>query len=311
MSQKFNPRLTRPTKGNKFYITKSSGGYSSAIKGKVKTTGTYDKDCDVLANCVGYAHGRFHEAINDTKMSYTCPVNAENFPEYTKCKMGNEPKLGAIIVWRKGPTLKSSDGAGHVAVVEKIFKDGSILISQSGYNSTIFWTARHEKGTDGNWVKGDDYSWMKSGYTFRCFIYPPVEFTPEVSVRTLKKGDSGSDVKELQEQLLKLGYKIGVDGSFGKETDIVVREFQEEHNLTVDGYVGPATQEAIAQAIEYLNKPNGVDDLSIIIDGKEYTCWSTNIRNENYIRLKDLVPLGLAKSVSYNKTKKKPEVKTK
>lgn len=29
----FTPRLTRPTAGNKYYITKSAGGYSSAVKG--------------------------------------------------------------------------------------------------------------------------------------------------------------------------------------------------------------------------------------------------------------------------------------
>lgn len=42
----FTPRLTRPEKGNKYYIRKVSGGYSPAIKGKPT-----DPDCDVLSNC--------------------------------------------------------------------------------------------------------------------------------------------------------------------------------------------------------------------------------------------------------------------
>jgi intein/homing endonuclease len=42
----FTPRLTRPEKGNKYYITKGNGGYSPAIKGKPT-----DAQCDVLANC--------------------------------------------------------------------------------------------------------------------------------------------------------------------------------------------------------------------------------------------------------------------
>ena len=46
----FQPRTTKPEAGNKYYITRENGGYSDAIKGNPT-----DKDCDVLANCVGYA----------------------------------------------------------------------------------------------------------------------------------------------------------------------------------------------------------------------------------------------------------------
>lgn len=42
------PRLTRPTKENKYYNTKDNGGYSDAIKGKPT-----DSQCNVLSNCVG------------------------------------------------------------------------------------------------------------------------------------------------------------------------------------------------------------------------------------------------------------------
>ena len=48
----FKPRFTRPEAGNKYYIRKVSGGYSTAIKGSPT-----DKDCDALHNCVGYAGG--------------------------------------------------------------------------------------------------------------------------------------------------------------------------------------------------------------------------------------------------------------
>jgi len=38
-----------------------------------------------------------------------------------------------------------------------------------------------------------------------------------------------------------LGYKIDVDGSFWEETDRVVKQFQSDRGLDVDGYVGPMT----------------------------------------------------------------------
>ena len=69
----FKERTTRPEKGNKYYITKDAGGWSSAIKGKPT-----DSQNNVLHNCVGYAYGRFNEiAETGSAMSYLEPRNAE------------------------------------------------------------------------------------------------------------------------------------------------------------------------------------------------------------------------------------------
>lgn len=158
----FKPRLTRPEAGNKYYITKGSGGYSDAIKGS-----PVDSKCNVLSNCVGYAYGRFNEIGGYGCCKYLRPVNAENFLQYANgLTVGQTPKLGACMVWRKGATLSGSDGAGHVAIVEQIINATEIVTSESGYGSkTPFWTTRRKKGT-GNWGAG-------SGYTFLGFIYNP------------------------------------------------------------------------------------------------------------------------------------------
>lgn len=158
----FKPRLTRPEAGNKYYITKASGGWSDAIKGK-----PVDALCNTLSNCVGYAYGRFNEIGGYGCCKYLRPVNAENFIQFAGgLAVGQEPKLGACMVWRKGATLNGSDGAGHVAIVEQIISATEIVTSESGYGSkTPFWTKRRKKGT-GNWGAG-------SGYTFLGFIYNP------------------------------------------------------------------------------------------------------------------------------------------
>lgn len=159
----FTPRLTRPTAGNKYYITKSKGGYSNAIKGK-----PVDSQCDVLSNCVGYAYGRFNEIGGYGCCKYLSPTNAENFMQHKgSLSSGMTPKLGACAVWQKGGTLNGSDGAGHVAIVEKIISDTQIVTSESGYgNVTPFWTKTRNKGSNGNWGAG-------TGYKFLGFIYNP------------------------------------------------------------------------------------------------------------------------------------------
>ncbi|UOQ47049.1 peptidoglycan-binding protein [Gracilibacillus caseinilyticus] len=60
----------------------------------------------------------------------------------------------------------------------------------------------------------------------------------------LETGDSGSVVRKLQRDLIKLGFalpKYGADGVFGQETESAVRSFQSAENLAVDGIVGPNT----------------------------------------------------------------------
>ena len=66
----------------------------------------------------------------------------------------------------------------------------------------------------------------------------------DVSMPTLRKGSSGSDVKELQILLIKAGYscgKYGTDGKFGDSTLEAVKAFQADRGLAVDGVVGTKT----------------------------------------------------------------------
>ena len=81
--------------------------------------------------------------------------------------------------------------------------------------------------------------------------------TPAPQSDLLRFGSEGDDVKELQENLIKLGYdlgKSGADGDFGTKTLIAVKDFQEKHNLTVDGIVGSATKKAIKEAINKMSE---------------------------------------------------------
>ena len=183
----FVPRLTKPEAGNPYYNTVSNGGYSGAIVGKPTDSG-----CNVLANCVGYAAGRFNEIIGKKKFVYfKVPPNAEDFVDTAMLSglaVGKEPKQGAIICWAKGKPGDSSDGAGHVAVVEDIKSDGSIITSESGYGcQTPFWT-QHRYKESGNWGQ-------PSTYTFLGFIYLPDTNPYQEPTGVIQRGMSGEGVK--------------------------------------------------------------------------------------------------------------------
>lgn len=58
----------------------------------------------------------------------------------------------------------------------------------------------------------------------------------------MRKGSTGSSVRELQTLLAKYNYPVGkVDGTYGKNTVAAVKAFQENNGLKVDGAAGPKT----------------------------------------------------------------------
>jgi hypothetical protein len=65
--------------------------------------------------------------------------------------------------------------------------------------------------------------------------------TVKVVKPTIKIGARGALVKEMQEKLNKIGYRVDTDGSFGKFTRGVVQQFQRDNGLNADGVVGAKT----------------------------------------------------------------------
>lgn len=67
-----------------------------------------------------------------------------------------------------------------------------------------------------------------------------------IVMSVLKRGSKGDNVKELQQNLVKLGYLCGeADGKFGKQTEAAVRSFQKDNGLKEDGIAGSVTQTVI------------------------------------------------------------------
>lgn len=118
-----------------------------------------------MPNCTAYAWGRFYELDPEWVPSLSLG-DAENWYNHADgYERGKTPKLGAVICWAAGTVGDDSDGAGHVAIVEQINPDGSIVTSNSAWNSTLFYMQNI----------GSDYA-LKD-YTFQGFIYHPIDFT--------------------------------------------------------------------------------------------------------------------------------------
>jgi hypothetical protein len=78
-------------------------------------------------------------------------------------------------------------------------------------------------------------------------VTPP---TAQGPTQQLKPGDTGTQVKLLQQALAKLGFSPGTpDGSYGINTKVAVERFQISKGLGEDGVVGPQTLAALQKAL--------------------------------------------------------------
>lgn len=152
---RFQKRDKAPAANDKFWIHKSAGGLNECIE---------IRGGSCLPNCVGYAWGRFYEITG--KRPNLSRANAENWYGHVAdgYKRSQNPVVGAVACWRKGQAGVSSDGAGHVAIVEEVKSNGDILLSNSAYGGKRFYMLAV--------TKANGYR-LSDSYHFQGFILPP------------------------------------------------------------------------------------------------------------------------------------------
>ena len=267
-------RTTCPNKGNKYYNNKVHGGLSDAVNGRPMIKGL-----TVLDNCVGFANSRFNESINDPDLKgfvkafkYQLVCDAEDFIESAKrqgLKISKVPVEGGVMVWQKGRTLSSSDGAGHVAFVEEVYSDGTILTSESGWNSWTFKLVRRNN-SNGRWGQN-------SAYKFRgCIINPSIPNPKVVPVPKLEEdGVAGTlTITALQNYLgtpadgeldgqnksLQKYYPNVTAVHFGKGGSVCVKALQRWIGCKADGIWGEDTSLAFQKKLKELGYYKGIPD---------------------------------------------------
>ncbi|MCF8008892.1 MAG: peptidoglycan DD-metalloendopeptidase family protein [Halanaerobiales bacterium] len=107
--------------------------------------------------------------------------------------------------------------------------------------------------------------------------------TINTSALSLRLNDKGDRVQEIQSLLNKVGYDINIDGIFGFRTKEVVKDFQINHSLKVDGIVGDITYQklkAMAEDIRYtVKKGDTLYDIA-----QKYDTTIQGIKESNNLR---------------------------
>jgi len=226
--------------------------------GSSRTKG-YMKDIEQgrrCADCVGMIKSFFWTGNHyDTDPKYGsngCPDKSAN-GMIELCKVTGPistiPDIPGVVVWTNG----------HIGV----YIGGGYTIEMRGFD----YDCVKRKVKDGPWKK-----WGK--LPMLSYDEAPVPEPSKLGDRDLKRGCEGDDVRELQADLMKLGYalpKYGADGDYGAETEKAVKQFQLAYGLPDDGVMNVgADYDTLFKALD--NDPQEYKSVEI-------TGGSVNIRS--------------------------------
>ena len=141
-------------------------------------------------------------------------------------------------------------------------------------------------------ILGKSGSWYKvtygkyTGYVYKTYVSvtkTASSSSSSSSTTRLEKGSTGSDVKDLQTKLKKLGYYDAyVDGDYGDTTVAAVKAFQKKYNLTADGIAGKETLKKLDSVYENANSAKDDDSLRMGDSGSAVKNLQTKLKKLGY-----------------------------
>lgn len=123
-----------------------------------------------------------------------------------------------------------------------------VTVALKGTKVTITETTKVGNVSWGYGVVNEKSGWMSMDY-LKALKSEEKPIPSHSSSKVLKRGDVGPAVGDLQRTLIRLGYNLSVDNSFGPATDRALRDFQSKNGLAADGRPGPATQAKFQQLL--------------------------------------------------------------
>lgn len=218
------------------YTSARASGYQRDI-----TAGKWCADCVGMIKSFFWSGGVFEGPSKYG--SNHCPDVSANGMIALCVKTGpiaTIPDEPGLVVWK----------SGHIGV----YVGGGYTVEMKGFD----YDCKRNRVSAGPWVKwGRLPASMISYADDGCGDACDIPEAPE-GQRDLRNGDEGADVKQLQVNLIRLGFscgKWGADGDFGDCTQQAVEAFQRANSLDVTGVYDAATRAAMEAALDALDTP--------------------------------------------------------
>lgn len=225
-----------------------------------------------LNNNIGYDQNQRGTFWQQLKVSGYRPANIKTKCE-ADCSAGANSIVKAVGYLLNITALKNVSSANSSRNTKSgLSKAGFTVLSDSKYRTSgkyllpgdILLYVNHHVATNitrGAKAVGDVAASVNTGDTTSS------------ATSDLRNGDVGAAVKEMQTNLISLGYscgKDGADGEFGDNTEKAVKAFQKDHGIAQSGVYDEATRKALASALnpsatptEPAGQPVGGDSIKI------------------------------------------------
>lgn len=217
-------------------------GYSQAVRSLYNITNPKSYDCSSLV-LTSYYYAFMKNGLTEQAeyLKRNCSYTG-NMTKLTNC--------GFEIVARNQTAhsqMQKGDIELNVTYHTALAIDGDNIVHARTSEGTS-----DTKDNSGNEIRTQSWYRYSKGWDMRLRLTGKgINLVSNTTLSTsteLKLGDTGSEVKALQESLIKLGYSCGsygADGEFGSGTKSAVKKYQKEHNLTVNGVADKNTLESI------------------------------------------------------------------
>jgi len=171
--------------------------------------------------------------VQTTKHGWSyVPYLLDNFRDAGRVQ--EEPTPGAIVVYYWDEDTQPD----HTGLVEVVLENGSFQAIEGNHHGMV------DRVTRSRAIKEQFLTVPYDDAPAPSPLPPsPPGVPPFPGYCSL--GSIGNATRLVQQRLKERGWTIAVDGVFGPQTNRIVKSFQAEKGLTVDGVVGPATWDAL------------------------------------------------------------------
>ncbi|WP_164219411.1 peptidoglycan-binding protein [Virgibacillus sp. YIM 98842] len=225
-------------------INKRSYGYGNRITGiTVHQTGNTNPGANAKAHAniqsrLNPRAASWHVSVDDKEAYQSFPYNVMCWAATDGRGPGNTSTIHVELCINSDADYEKTLENGADVVKQLMNKHGISIKNVNQHNSWYPKDCPAQIRSSKAGISWDDFLAMIEGK----------KVTSKTTKKTrnyLQRGDRGSEVKDMQEMLIDLGYNLGghgADGIFGEDTEKGLRQFQRDYDLTVDGLYGPASK---------------------------------------------------------------------
>jgi hypothetical protein len=178
--------------------------------------------------------------VNNSSSSSTSPSAALDYGRVQQTTVAQTQTLSGTIAYTATQTVTNRLSTTSSSSTSSTSSSGSQGTSTSGSGSSTSSSSSTAPGSGTLTTMAAVGSVIKVGGTFFTVDEQPVVamYGTLPAYRDMQDGDTGTDITQLQQSLVDLGYNPGgVDGTFGAATVAAVEAWQTAESLTVDGIV--------------------------------------------------------------------------